>query len=91
SLAASNIGATTVDLSWTASTDNVGVTEYEIFQGGSSIGTSTTTSFSVTGLTASTAYSFTVKAKDAAGNVSANSNVANVTTTATPGCAGINS
>ncbi|WP_438426608.1 fibronectin type III domain-containing protein [Aquimarina macrocephali] len=91
SLAASNIGATTVDLSWTASTDNIGVTEYEIFQGGSSIGTSTTTSFSVTGLTASTAYSFTVKAKDAAGNVSANSNVANVTTTATPGCAGINS
>ncbi|PKV52897.1 putative secreted protein (Por secretion system target) [Aquimarina sp. MAR_2010_214] len=91
SLAASNIGATTADLSWTASTDNVGVTEYEIFQGGSSIGTSATTSFSVTGLTASTAYSFTVKAKDAAGNVSGNSNVANVTTTDTPACAGINS
>ncbi|WP_132065815.1 S8 family serine peptidase, partial [Aquimarina spinulae] len=91
SLAASNIGATTADLSWTASTDNIGVTQYEIFQGGSSIGTSTTTSFNVTGLTASTAYSFTVKAKDAAGNVSGNSNVANITTTATPACAGISS
>ncbi|MBG6130075.1 chitodextrinase [Aquimarina sp. EL_43] len=91
SLAASNIGATTADLSWTASTDNIGVTEYEIFQGGNSIGTSTTTSFNVTGLTASTAYSFTVKAKDAAGNVSGNSNVANITTTATPACAGISS
>ncbi len=90
-LTASNIGDTTIDLSWTASIDNVGVTEYEVFQGGTSIGTSATTSFNVTGLTAETTYSFIVNAKDAAGNVSGNSNAANVTTTATPACAGINS
>ncbi|WP_103072668.1 fibronectin type III domain-containing protein, partial [Aquimarina sediminis] len=88
-LTASNIGATTADLSWTASTDNVGVTAYEIFQGATSIGTSTTTNYTVTGLTANTTYSFTVKAKDAAGNVSASSNTANVTTTDTPACTGI--
>jgi chitodextrinase len=45
--------------------------------------TVTSTSYAVTGLTASTAYTFSVKAKDAAGNVSASSNVISVTTTAT--------
>ena len=54
-------------LSWTASTDNVGVTGYQIFRNGAQVGTSTTTSFTNTGLAASTAYSFTVKATDAAG------------------------
>ncbi|TFE19744.1 chitinase [Cohnella luojiensis] len=73
---------TSVSLSWTASTDNVGVTGYDIFKGTTLAGTSTTTSFTVTGLTASTAYSFTVKAKDAAGNVSAASNAISVTTNA---------
>ncbi|MBY9078826.1 fibronectin type III domain-containing protein [Paenibacillus sp. HN-1] len=72
--------ATTVSLSWTASTDNVGVTGYEIYNGSVLAGTSTTTSYTVTGLTASTAYTFTVKAKDAAGNVSAASSALNVTT-----------
>jgi chitodextrinase len=53
---------------------------------GATLKTSVTgTSYSVSGLTASTAYSFTVKAKDAAGNVSASSNTANVTTTASAG------
>ncbi|WP_206604253.1 GEVED domain-containing protein, partial [Aquimarina sediminis] len=86
---ASNIGATSVDLSWTASTDNVGVTAYEIFQGATSVGASTTANYTVTGLTANTTYSFTIKAKDAAGNVSASSTAVNVTTTSTPGCTGI--
>jgi endonuclease I/chitodextrinase len=80
SLSASNITETTLSLSWNASTDNVGVTEYEVFQGGSLIGTSTNTSFNVSGLTVVTSYSFTVQAKDAAGNVSGNSNTANATT-----------
>ncbi|MNM56609.1 Mannan endo-1,4-beta-mannosidase precursor [compost metagenome] len=71
---------TTVSLSWTASTDNVGVTGYEIYNGSVLAGTSTTTSYTVTGLTASTAYTFTVKAKDAAGNVSAASSAVQVTT-----------
>ncbi|XRE43268.1 hypothetical protein ACIVBQ_001472 [Tenacibaculum discolor] len=82
SLAASSITATTLTLNWTASTDNVAVTGYDVYQGATKIGSSTTTSYNVTGLTASTAYTFTVKAKDAAGNISAVSNTANATTTA---------
>lgn len=79
-LTASGTTQTTTSLSWNASTDNVGVTGYEVFLGGSSIGTVTSTSANITGLTAATAYSFTVRAFDAAGNNSAMSNVANVTT-----------
>ena len=82
-LAASGTTGTTTNLSWTASTDNVAVTGYDIYQGTTLKGSSTTTTYTVTGLTASTAYTFTVKAKDAAGNVSAASNAINVTTTAT--------
>ena len=80
-LAASGTTGTTTNLSWTASTDNVAVTGYDIYQGTTLKGSSTTTSYTVTGLTALTAYSFTVKAKDAAGNVSVASNTVNVTTT----------
>ncbi len=82
SLAASGTTATTTSLSWTASTDNVGVTGYNVYSGATLLGSPTTTSYNVTGLTGSTTYSFTVKAKDAAGNLSAASNVANVTTLA---------
>jgi len=81
-LTASGTTATSTNLSWTAATDNVGVTGYDVYQGTTLKGSSTTTSFAVTGLTASTAYSFTVKAKDAAGNISAASNAVSVTTTA---------
>ncbi|MES2812883.1 MAG: GEVED domain-containing protein [Bacteroidota bacterium] len=81
-LTASGTTQTTTNLSWTASTDNVGVTGYDVYQGTTLLGTVTTTSYNVTGLTASTAYSFSVKAKDAAGNVSAASNTVNVTTSA---------
>ncbi len=82
SLAASGTTGTTTNLTWTASTDNVAVTGYDIYQGTTLKGSSTTTSYNVTGLTALTTYSFTVKAKDAAGNVSAASNAVSVTTTA---------
>jgi chitodextrinase len=61
----------TVALSWTASTDNVGVAGYQILRGGTEVATSTGTSYTDTGLTASTAYTYTIKAYDAAGNVSA--------------------
>ncbi|GAA4275843.1 fibronectin type III domain-containing protein [Aquimarina mytili] len=88
-LTASNTTSSSTDLSWAASTDNIGVTVYEVFQGNTSIGSSTTTSFNVTGLTASTSYSFTVQAKDAAGNTSGSSTAVNVTTTAPPPCSGI--
>jgi len=74
--------ATTVDLTWTASTDNVGVTGYDVYRNGALCGVSTTTSFTCSGLDAGTAYSFTVRAKDAAGNVSAASGALSVTTNA---------
>ena len=83
SLAASGTTATTTNLSWTAATDNVGVTGYDVYQGTVLKSTVTGTTYAVTGLTASTAYSFSVKAKDAAGNVSADSNTVNITTTGT--------
>ncbi|SDX46322.1 glycosyl hydrolase [Paenibacillus sp. CF384] len=71
---------TSINLSWSASTDNVGVTGYDVYRGSTLAGSTTSTSFSVTGLTAGTAYSFTVKAKDGAGNVSAASNTLNAST-----------
>ncbi len=79
-LTASNIAQTTLSLSWTASTDNVGVTGYDVYQGNNVIGTATSASYNVTGLTANTAYEFRVKAKDAAGNVSGFSNTTTATT-----------
>ncbi|CAM1365222.1 Por secretion system C-terminal sorting domain-containing protein [Tenacibaculum sediminilitoris] len=79
-LNSSNITQTFVNLTWTASTDNIGVTGYEIYQGSTKITTVTTTNYSVSGLTASTNYSFSVKAKDAANNISSASNTVNVTT-----------
>lgn len=85
-LAASGITSVATTLSWTASTDNVGVTGYDVYSGSSLLGNTASTSASITGLTASTTYSFSVKAKDAAGNASASSNVLSVTTgtTTTP-------
>ncbi|CAL2091446.1 conserved protein of unknown function precursor containing a T9SS type A C-terminal secretion signal. Putative S8 family peptidase [Tenacibaculum sp. 190524A02b] len=80
SLAASNVAQTSLTLNWAASTDNVGVTGYDVYQGSSKLSTVTGTSYNVSGLTASTAYAFSVKAKDAAGNESASSNTVNVTT-----------
>jgi bacillolysin len=83
SLAASGTTSTTTNLSWSASTDNVAVTGYNVYQGTTLKATVTGTTYAVTGLTASTAYTFSVKAKDAAGNLSATSNVVNVSTTGT--------
>jgi len=84
SLAASNVTQTTVDLSWNASTDNVGVTGYDVYQGTTNLGTVTGISNQITGLAASTAYSFRVRARDAAGNISGYSNTVNITTSAAP-------
>ena len=77
--------ASSVSLSWTASTDNVGVTGYQILRGGTAVGTSTGTTYTDSGLTASTAYTYTVKAYDAAGNYSAASSPLTVTTSASGG------
>ena len=81
-LSASGTTQTSTNLSWTASTDNVGVTGYDVFRGTTLLTTVTGTTYTATGLTASTAYTFSVRAKDAAGNVSASSNTVNVTTLA---------
>lgn len=70
-----------VSLVWRASTDNIGVTGYRIFDGPTLIGATTDLVFTVTGLTANTQYSYTVRAVDAAGNQSDPSNSLNVTTT----------
>ncbi|AEW86505.1 peptidase M4 [Flavobacterium columnare] len=81
-LVASGTTSTSTTLSWTASTDNVGVTGYNIYNGTTLLASSSTTSATVSGLTASTTYNFTVKAKDAAGNLSVASNAVLVTTSA---------
>jgi chitodextrinase len=84
-LSASGTTQTTTNLSWSGATDNVGVTGYDVYKGAILLGSTASTSYAVTGLVASTAYTFSVKAKDAAGNISISSNVVNVTTSAVAG------
>ncbi|MEM5563460.1 GEVED domain-containing protein [Psychroserpens sp. AS72] len=79
-LVASNITSNSVDLNWDAATDNVGVTEYEIYQDGILIATVPTITYQVIGLTPLTNYDFYIIAKDAAGNSSPQSNLVNITT-----------
>ena len=83
-LTASGTTQTTTNLSWNASTDNVGVTGYDVYRGATLIASVTGTTYQATGLTASTAYTFSVRAKDAAGNISSSSNTVNVTTLSPP-------
>jgi chitodextrinase len=80
SLTASEITTSSVKVSWNAATDNVGVTEYQLFVDGTQNSTTTTTSTTISGLTKATAYSIYVTAKDAAGNTSAASEALKVTT-----------
>ena len=79
-LSYSNVTTTTAQLSWSASTDNVGVTGYQVFRGTANLGTVTGTSANITGLSPATSYTFSVKAIDAAGNVSNASNSVTFTT-----------
>src|SRR2546421_41505 len=90
-LTATAASASQIDLAWSASTDNIGVTGYRVerCQGAgcttfAQIAAPTTTSFNNTGLTAGTSYSYQVRAADAAGNLSAYSAVASATTSNTP-------
>nr|WP_299340997.1 fibronectin type III domain-containing protein [Allomuricauda sp.] len=77
---------TTVDLSWSGAMDNVGITGYRIFKDGTlEANLANVSSHQVSGLSGSTSYQFTVRAFDAAGNESANSNVLNITTDAPSG------
>ncbi|NUT39778.1 MAG: cellulose-binding protein [Thermoactinospora sp.] len=96
-LAASGTTSTATTLSWTAATDDKGVTGYDVLRapGGGTfaqVGTSATTSYTDTGLTPATTYRYQVRARDAAGNTSPVSGTAEVTTqpgTSTGGCAAV--
>ena len=87
-LSGTAVSSSQINLAWTVSTDNVGVTGYNVYRGGTKIGTSATNSYSDTGLTASTQYSYTVAAYDAAGNNSAQSSSAGATTLSNGGSTG---
>ena len=90
-LGATAASASQINLSWTASTDNVGVTGYQVERcqnAGCSnfaqVGTPTGTTFNDPGLVASTPYSYRVRAVDAAANPSGYSNIASATTLTPP-------
>jgi len=79
---ASAVTGSSAKLSWTASTDNVSVSGYDVLNGTTVVGSTATTSLQVTGLTPDTSYTFGVRARDGSGNVSATATVAVHTTTA---------
>ncbi|TYP99136.1 putative secreted protein (Por secretion system target) [Tenacibaculum adriaticum] len=79
-LSTSDITSNSITVSWNPSSDNVGVIAYEVFVDGISNITTGGTSIVINGLEASTNYSFTVRAKDAAGNTSAQSSSTEATT-----------
>ncbi len=80
-LIVTNEASTSISLSWTASTDNIAVVSYDIYVNGSYNSNTTTTSATVTNLIPETTYTFTVLAKDAANNMSAQSTSVDGTTT----------
>jgi hypothetical protein len=79
-LTASAVSSSQINLTWTASTDNVGVSGYKIYRSGVQIGTSATNSYSDKSLSPSTTYSYRVSAYDAAGNESSKSTSASAKT-----------
>lgn len=81
-LVATVVSSSQINLTWNASTDNVGVTGYKIYRNSVQVGTSTVTSYQDTGLSPSTSYTYTVSAFDAAGNNSGQSASASATTSA---------
>ncbi|MFJ8991019.1 glycoside hydrolase family 6 protein [Streptomyces sp. NPDC102279] len=87
-LTVSSTTSNSAGLSWSASTDNTAVTGYDVYRDGTKVGSATTTSYTDSGLSASTTYAYTVKAKDAAGNVSASSTAVSATTKASGGGGG---
>ncbi|MFW0738708.1 endonuclease [Flavobacterium sp. T12S277] len=91
SLASTAKTATSITVSWTASTDNVGVSGYNVYSNGVLKTTVTGLSATITGLTASTSYNINVNARDAAANTSALSNTVAVTTDSSGGTGGTTS
>jgi chitinase len=80
--------SSSVSLAWDASTSSVGLAGYDVYRGSTKVGTVTGTTYTDTGLAASTTYTYTVKARDTAGNVSAASNSVSATTQAGGGGSG---
>ncbi|MFJ7156533.1 carbohydrate binding domain-containing protein [Streptomyces sp. NPDC101118] len=83
-LATTGRTSSSVSLAWTAATDDTGVTGYDVYRGGTLAATTAGTSATVTGLAANTPYTFTVRARDLAGNTSAASGPLTVTTDSGP-------
>lgn len=78
-LAATQSSQTQVNLSWTASTDDIAVTGYTVLRDGTPIGSPTNASFNDTAVTLGASYTYQVTARDAAGNISPESNSAAIT------------
>ena len=81
-LSVSSVGTNNIAISWTASTDNIAVDNYEIYVNGVLYGTSLTTSANIANLSPTTTYNIYVIAKDAAGNSSTQSNTVSAKTLA---------
>jgi len=79
-LKVSSVTSNSVSLTWTGSTDNVGVTGYQIFRDASPVGTATVNNFTDVTLASGTLYQYSVRAYDAAGNLSQSSNTVSATT-----------
>ena len=81
-LSVTSVGTNNIAVQWTAATDNVGVTSYDIYVNGELMGSTSSTSTNIANLNPLTAYSIYIVDKDAAGNVSPQSNTVTATTTA---------
>ena len=79
-LSATAVSSSQINLAWSPSTDNVGVTGYRVYRNGSQIATTASTNYSDTGLAAGKTFTYAVAAFDPAGNVSAKSATASATT-----------
>src|SRR4029078_11692357 len=82
SLVAQAVSTSQINLIWGASSDNIGVTGYNVYRNGNLLTTVTGTTFGDSTLSPSTSYSYVVKARDAAGNISGSSNTATAITPA---------
>ena len=82
-LTASTTSSSAINLSWNSSTDNIAVTGYIIYRNDIQVATTSSATYSNTGLAPSTLYSYTVSAYDATNNISASSSSATATTDAT--------
>ena len=77
---ATTVSVSQINLTWTPSTDNIGVAGYRVYRNGAQVATTTSTTYPDTGLASGTTYTYNVAAFDAAGNVSALSTAASAAT-----------